>query len=154
MAVVNFSYAAKTAITVTLTSITTGNGRASTVIDNTTNKYLDAIVRVQTNGQTGATGTVDIYVYSALGDTTYTDGITGTDAAVTVANMLNAQYLDSVKMNTTTAVSKTLRSVASAFGGVMPDKWGLLFINNSGGTLSATAGNHVVEFEGITQTVA
>lgn len=154
MATVNFSYGAKTAITVTLTSLGTSADRASTVIDNTSTKALDYLVRVQTKGQAGSTANLDVYVYSALGDTTYTDGITGTDAAPTAANMLNSQYLDSVKLNGTTAVSKTLRSVASAFGGVTPDKWGLLFVNNTGGVLSATGGDHVIEFEAITQTVA
>lgn len=142
-------YAARATITVTLTSLTTGTARESTVIDNTTNKYVDALLRVKTNAQAGCTTLVDIYVYAALGDTTYTDAATGTDAAFTLANRRNSPYLGSVQMNTTTSVTGGLFSVASAFKGTLPDKWGLLFLNNCGGTLSATGGDHVVEYEGV-----
>lgn len=155
MATVTTAYAAKATITITLTSLANGSARESTAIDNTTNKYLDALVRVQSNGSAaGNTGAVDFYVYAALGDTTYADAATGTDAAFTAANRDNARYLGSVTMNATTGVVAVLPSVAFAFGGVMPSKWGLIAVNNSGAALSATAAQHVVEYEGITQTVA
>lgn len=153
MADIKSAYGAKTTITLTLTSLTNGSGRESTVIDNTSNKFLDALLRFQTNGQASGTGLVDVYVYAALGDTTYTDAATGTDAAFTAANRRNSPYLFSVQMNAGTAVQGGLVSVASAFNGTMPDKWGLIVINNSGATLSATAGNHVIEYEGAYQTV-
>jgi len=149
MADIKSAYAAKAAITVTLTSLANGSGRESTVIDNTTNKYLDALVRVKTNGQAGGTGPLDVYVYAALGDTTYSDGATGSDAAFTAANRKNSRYLGSIIMNAATAVTGLLASVASAFGGVLPDKWGLIVVNSSGAALSATGGDHVVEYEGI-----
>lgn len=143
------AYAAKATITITLTSLANGSGRESTVIDNTTNKYLDALLRVKTLAQAGCTTLIDIYVYAALGDTTYTDAATGTDAAFTSANRRNSPYLGSVQMNTTTSVTGGVFSVASAFKGTLPDKWGLLVLNTCGGTLSATAGDHVLEYEGV-----
>lgn len=148
------AYAAKATVTVTLTSLANGAARESTVIDNTTNKYRDYLLRVQTNGQASGTAQLNIYVYSALGDTTYTDGATGTDAAFTAASRLNAPFLGFVQMNSATAVTAGAFSVASAFGGTLPDKFGFLFVNNSGAALSATAGQHVVEVEGVYQTVA
>lgn len=143
------AYAAKATITITLTSLTNGSGRESTVIDNTTNKYLDALLRFKTNGQASCTTLVDVYVYAALGDTTYTDAATGTDAAFTAANRRNSPYLFSVQMNAATSVTGGLVSVARAFNGTLPDKWGLIAINNCGATLSATAGDHVIEYEGV-----
>jgi hypothetical protein len=157
VAIQNITYGSKTAITLTLTSIATGTGgRASTVVSNTANKYDDAVIQIQTNGSAaGNTGTLDFYVYTALGDTTYTDGATGSDAAFTVANRLNAVWVGSVVLNGTTAVTCTLpRSIAACFGGIMPEKWGLIAVNNSGAALSATAGNHVISYQGITYTVA
>jgi len=154
MANIKTEYGAKTTITVTLTSLANAAGRECTVIDNTANKYLDARVRVQTKGAVSGTALLDVYVYSALGDTTYTDGATGTDAAFTAANRLNARYLGSIQMNAAVAVKGELPNVAMAFGGVLPDKWGLIFINNSGAALSATGTDHVIEYEGIYATVA
>jgi len=153
MADIKNAYGTKTTITITGTSLANGSARESTVIDNTTNKFTDARVRVALNGQTSGSAQVDFYVYSALGDTGYTDGATGSDAAFTAANRLNARYVGSIQMNVTTAVKGELPSIAAAFGGVMPDKWGLIMVNNSGAALSATAGDTVIEFEGIYQTV-
>lgn len=150
MADIKIAYAAKATITWTGTSLANGSGRESTVVDNTSNKYLDARIRIQTKGQASGTALIDVYVYTALGDTTYTDAATGSDAAFTAAGRRNSRYLGSIQMNAaTSAVQGELPSIASAFGGVMPDKWGLIIINNSGAALSATAGDHVIEYEGV-----
>jgi hypothetical protein len=156
VAIQTITYGSKTAITMTLTSLGSGNARECTVVSNTSNKYDDAIIQVQTNGSAaGNTATLDFYVYTALGDTTYADGATGSDAAFTAANRKNAIWIGSVTLNTTTAVNCTLpRSVSACFNGIMPEKWGLIAVNNSGAALSATAGNHVISYQGITYTVA
>ncbi len=130
------------------TGLATGTGaRESTVIDNTSTKYRNFRIRVQTKGKASGTAYLDFYVYAALGDTTYTDGATGTDATFTAANRLNSRYLGSVKMNTTSAVQAEFM-LADAFPDA-PDKWGLIGINNSGAGLSDTSGDHVIEYEGI-----
>lgn len=154
MADVKNAYGAKTTVTFTLTSLANGSGRESTVVDNTSNKFADALLLFRSKGQASGTALVDIYVYAALGDTTYTDSATGTDAAFTAANRRNSPYLGSLQLNAGTSQERGMWSVAGAFNGTMPDKWGLIAINNSGAALSATAGDHVIEFEGIYQTVA
>ena len=136
MSNIKAAFGSKTAITITLTSLANAAARESTVIDNTSNSFLDALLRIQTNGQAGGTATLEVYVYSALGDTTYTDGATGSDAAFTAANILNARLLTIVQMNAATAVKAMSVSIANAFGGILPDKWGLIFKNNSGAALS------------------
>jgi hypothetical protein len=142
------TYAAKATITWTGTSLANGSGRESTVIDNTTNRYRDARVRVQTKGQSGGTGYVDVYVYTALGDTTYTDAATGSDAAFTAAGRRNSRYLGSIKMNADTSAVQGEFQLSDIFP-TMPSKWGLIVINSSGAALSATGGDHVVEYEGV-----
>ena len=138
------TYAAKATITWTGTSLGNGSARESTVIDWTSTKCADARIRIQSKGQTGGTNYVDWYVYTALGDTTYTDGATGSDAAI--ANRFNSRYLGSQKMNAGTTATQVELQLSDIFG-AMPDKWGLIGINNSGAALSSTAGDHVLEYQ-------
>lgn len=152
MAAINRTFGSKTGITLTLTSLGNGSARESTVIDNASAGALDVLVRILTKGQASSSALLDLYVYAALGDTTYTDGATGSDAAFTAANRLNSRYLGSVQMNAANAVS-AMFSIAAAFGGVVPSKWGLIAINNSGATLSTTGGDHVVEYQNVTAAV-
>ncbi len=141
-------YGSKTTITCTLTSLGSGSARESTVIDNSSTKFRNLRIRVQSKGQASGTNYVDVYAYTALGDTTYTDGATGSDAAFTAANRLNSRFIGSVKMNAATAAVQAELQTADAFPDC-PDKIGLIFINNSGAALSATAGDHVIEYEGV-----
>lgn len=146
-------------ITITLASLTTTSSRASTVIDNTTNLFLDALVMVKSKSgaaSTSASGYLSVYAYGTVnGGTTYTDNITGTDAGITLPVPPNAILIGTVTMvaNATTYVS-SMMSVASAFNGTLPDHWGIVVTNSSGGTLDSTAGNHVVAYQGVFSTVA
>lgn len=153
MAARTITYGAKTTMTWTGTSLANGSGRESTVVDNTSVKALDYRIRFQTKGQTSGTAYADLYVYTALGDTTYTDAATGSDAAFTAANRFNSRYLGSIKLNADTSAVKAEFQLRDAFP-TCPDKWGLIVINNSGASLSATAGDHVLEYEAITEAVA
>lgn len=146
-------YAAKATITCTLTSLANGSARESDVVDNTTTLYKDALLRIKTNGQASGTGVVRVFAYSALGDTTYTDNATGSDASFT-AGIRNTAFLGAIQMNSGTAVTAGLFSVAAAFGGMLPSKWGLIVLNNSGATLSTTSGDHVIEYQGVYENVA
>lgn len=154
MAIQQVSYGTKTAIAVTaLNSLGSGSGMQSAVVDNTTNKFDDAMLQFASNGTVaGNTSQIDFYVYSALGDTAYADGASGSDATFTAANRKNSVYIGSMYLNGTTAVTCTLaRTVAQCFGGVMPAKWGLIAVNNSGAALAASG--HSANYQGITYTV-
>lgn len=154
MAIQNIAYSARTVMTMTLTSLANAAAWQSLVVDNTTNKYDDVIVFVQTKGQAGSTAGLEFYLYAYDGGTLYSDGATGTDLTFTAANRKNSPLIDVITLNTTTATPALLRrSVAACFGGIMPGKWGLIAINSSGGALSATSGDHVVTYQGITYTV-
>ncbi len=40
-------------------------------------------------------------------------------------------------------------SVAQAFGGNMPTKWGIIIVNNTGAALDVNTASHLMEYQGI-----
>lgn len=141
-------------ITITLASLGSTNSRASTYIDNTTNLFLDALVSISTKtGASGvsSTGTINVYAYGTVNvgatSTTFTDGASGSDSAITV---VNARLIGIFNANANaTEYFAGPFSVASAFGGDLPQQWGIIFNNASGATLDTTAGNHNVVYQGL-----
>jgi hypothetical protein len=141
------------AITCTLASLASNGQRSSLAVDNTTNLFLDALVQVGIKSNaTGvaATGTVNVYAYgTADGGTTYPEGA-GTDAGVTLTVPPNARLIGVLNV---VAVATTYKSepmsVAAAFGGVLPDHWGIIVENKSGAALDSTEGNHLKIYQGV-----
>lgn len=144
-------YPTAVAMTITLsTPLTTGSARESTAVNNTSTKYDDALLSIKTKGQTGGTGVLEVWGYSSLekGTLTYTDGATGTDAAFTAANIKNSVYIGSVRMDAANSVQSGPFYLASAFGGRLPPRWGIILKNSSGASMSTTAGDHLIEYQG------
>lgn len=141
-------------ITLTIASLANNSARASTALDNSTNVFLDALaqLKVKSNAAgTSSTGYVNIYAYAtADGGTTYSDGATGTDAAITLTSPPNVKLIGRINVvaNATTYKSDPL-SVAAAFGGVLPDHWGIIIENKSGAALDSTGGNHAAFYQGV-----
>ncbi len=133
-------------ITCTITSLVNGNARASTAVDNTTNLFLDALVAVKVKSNasgTGAAGYVNVYAYgTADGGTTYTQSATGTDAGITLTVPPNARLIGTINVvaNAVTYNGGPF-AVSGAFGGVLPDHWGIIVENQSGATLDASVGS-------------
>lgn len=154
-ATVNYAGAAGTAITLTLTSLADGNWRQSTAVVNTSNLYLDALVGGSTQVGTTPTagGTIDIYAYGqydASGE--YTAGASGSDAAYTAdGEETSLKLIGVVQVDDTSDQDYEWGpfSVAAAFGGVLPQRWGLVVENNTGATLNATGTNNEVAYTGI-----
>lgn len=142
------------AITVTLASLANNGAREATAIDNTSNLFLDALVagKIKSNAAgTSATGTVNVYTYgTADGGTTYSDGASGSDAGITLTSPPNVRLIGVINVvaNGTTYKFGPF-SVAAAFGGVLPDHWGLIFENKTGAALDSTGGNHAVFYQGV-----
>ena len=155
MADLKIKYGTSTAFTLTLASLASSAtvGRESTAIDNTSNLYVDALVYVKVALQAGAPAndqTVYVFVYGSEDGTNYTDNATGTDAAITMRVPSNLRPLGVISTPTNGATYPGGPfSVAQAFGGVMPRKWGIVVRNYSGQTLSATEGNHAYTYTGI-----
>ena len=141
------------AITITVASLANNSARESTVVDNSSNLFRDVLVAgfVKSGASgTSASGYVQIYVYgTADGGSNYTQGATGSDAAITLTVPPNARLLGTVNVvaNATTYKFGPM-SVARAFGGSMPEKWGIIVENKTGGTLDATGGNHGFYYQG------
>jgi hypothetical protein len=133
MTTATISYAASASITLTLPA--SGAARESTAIDNTTNKYVDALVHVKFTAGTVATNKQAlVWVYSSEDGTNYDGAATGTDAAYTM-RVPDAFALGAVIPTPTNSVvyQKTF-AVAQLFGGVLPRKWGLVFQSDGTGT--------------------
>lgn len=162
MAVTNVTYsgAAGTAITLTLSSLANGSWRQSTVVDNTSNLYIDALVggSVQTGTSPTANGTIDIYAYGqydASGE--YTAGASGSDGAYTAdGEESQLKFVTSIIVDGTSDQDYEWGpfNIAPLFGGVMPQRWGLVVENNTGATLNATGTNNETAYTGIDYTTA
>ena len=168
MATVTPNYAASATVTIGLATTPLASSttvvREGTVIDNTTNKYDDALLSGKiTVGTTPTSGTpIYVYVYAILDDTpTYPDTLAGSDADRTltsvgvgqgflkVAAVLN---VDSTTSNRAYAFGPI--AVAQFFGGVLPLKWGVAVSNQSGVALNSTAGLHFIKYIGVKYDVA
>ena len=154
--------------TITLASLASDSsllsGRAGTAIDETGNLYLDELLAgfITTGTSPTASKEIDIYVYGSVDDTPtypgYSSGpaaITGTDAAFAfvTANQLNSalKLVASIQTSSTTAEKSTFGpiSVASLFGGILPKKWGVFVVHNTGVNLNSTSGNHQITSTGV-----
>ena len=164
MATLQIAYPATTADTVTITispaslaSSTAYAGRASTAVDNRTNKDLDHLVSGKITLGTSPTvsKTVSVFAYAAAsvasGTPTYPDSITGTDAAKTMtsANVAFA-CLRLLWAGTSDAVTGRVlemppTSIAQVFGSV-PPFWGIFVTHDTGVALDSTAGNHSFQY--------
>jgi len=139
-------------ITCSCSSLADNGSRESTAIDNTSNRFLDALVQgaivVHTASDLTATvGNVKIYGYgTGDGGTTYSGGATGSDAAFTdngiPQDLDNCPLLGVVACLTQQQTYEaTPMSVANAFGGVLPDHWGIIVENQTGQALGSSVGN-------------
>lgn len=169
MATSTINYSSNTTITIspasTASSSTFVAGRESNEIDNTTNKYIDALVQGKVTVGTTPTANTTIAIYVWGSDTslatTALDVLDGTDSAETLTN--TGVLYSTLKLGAVITVTATTSdvgynfapfSVAARFGGVLPKYWGLFVTHNTGVALNATGGNHVFSYNGIKYDVA
>lgn len=141
-------------ITITIASLANNGARESTAIDNTSNKFLDALVsiKVKTGAGSPAVGPViNVYAYgTADGGSNYSDSATGSDAAITLTSPPNVRLIGVINAAAAATTYKAGPfSVAAAFGGVLPDHWGIILENKEGQTLDATGGSHSAVYQGV-----
>ena len=147
-------YASAATITLTLTSLTNGSYRQSTVVDNTTTRYEDAILggSIQTGTTPTVNTTLEVYLYGTFDGTNYTAGASGTDGAYTAdGEELLLRPFEIIQVDATSDQDYVYGpgSVKAAFGGVMPIKWGVVVKNASGVTTNATGTNNITKFTGV-----
>ena len=144
-------YGSKQSITITLASLANGSARQSTVISNVSDLWEDALVQIKALTGGTATGPLNVYVYaSSDGGTTYPDGVTGSDGAYTMYTNPGIIWLGATGYSGSGAITlvMTPRSIARAYGGKMPQYWGIIVVNNTGTTLNATGSNHDAFYQG------
>lgn len=142
------------AVVVTLASLANGSARQSDAIDNSSNLFIDALVQFKI--KTGASGVVssgyiNVYAFASNnGGTDYTENAGALDAAITLTVPPNARLIGTISLvaNATTYKGGPF-SVAAAFGGILPQRWGIIIENKTGGALDATEGNHTKTYQGV-----
>lgn len=164
MAVTTVTYSANTAITMDLANLASNAtfvaGRESNEVDNTTHKYIDALVsgKVSVGTTPTANTTIAVYVWGADTSlaTTPIDVLDGVDSAETLTNvgiLYSLRRADAVFVPAATSdvqYEVLPFSVASLFGGVMPKFWGLYVAHNTGVNLRNTSVNtNSFDFVGI-----
>jgi hypothetical protein len=152
------------AITITLNSLTNGSGsygagQSSAYVDNSVNLYLDALVQVQIKTSASALANdqaVYVYAYgSSFGTTSgdFTDGITGSDGAFTGTNPPNARLLGVINaVATSTTYTGGPWAASLAFGGTLPEYWGIYVVNYTGQALNSSGNS--AWYQGVQATVA
>jgi len=133
------------AIVITLNSLGNDAQRESDVVDNSTNCFWDALVqvRIATNTSTASTGDKSVYVYAygtsdegttCSGNASGSDGAFGTDPQ----QLANCRLVGVIYTPTQNKIYESdLMSIAGAFGGVLPQRWGIIVHNRTGQTLKA-----------------
>lgn len=154
MATTNISYSEAQTVTMTNTSLGDGSWRQSLAVDNGTNLFVDAHLggSIQTGTTPTANGTIDIYAYGTYDGTSFTGGASGSDAAYTAdGEELLFPLLLSITVDATSDTDYVFGpiSVAQAFGGILPETWGIVIENNTGAALNATGTNNEIQFFGI-----
>jgi hypothetical protein len=130
------------AVTITLASLGNGSTATSNAIDNSSNKFLSALVRVKvkTNAAgTAATGSCSVFLVRS------TDG--GTDYDDSTGIFLGA-------LPTIANATTYTRTFSTEQLGALGSHWKVAVVNNSGAALDATGGSHEVEFAGVKFDVA
>lgn len=141
-----------TALTITLASLANAARRQSVYVDNATDLFLNALVMAKlktASSGVSATGYINIYAYASTdGGTIYSGQATGTDAAHT-AEKANLVLVASLTANANSMDLSAAFDIASAFGGALPKRWGVVVENQTGAALDATGGNHSITYQGV-----
>lgn len=130
MADVKIAYQAAQSLTVTgLSTLANGSNAISDAVDNTTNKFLDYLVEVSaTVGTVSGNKRFLVYATSSVDGTNYSDS----------SDVSNMKLLGIVNApSNSTAYRSPAFSVASAFGGTIPNHFKIVVRNDSGAAFTA-----------------
>lgn len=165
MADVKLATPASSALTITLASLGTSSaltaGRESNAVDNSSNLYEDYLLGGKvTTGTTPTAGVIEVWVVGQVEDTpTYPDVFDGTDSAetVTARDILFSHGKLAAVMDTGTTSDRTYWfgpiSIASLFGGVVPDRFVVFVVHNTAVALNSTGSNHAIWVTPVYRTV-
>lgn len=152
------AYGSGTAFTLTIASLAATSYRQSTAVDNTSNLFADATIygHIKSNAAGTANTPYNLYGYwSNDGGTTYSNHASGSDAAYTLnTGDSNVNMLLLASTIKTTAGADTFEIAPFSFvqrAGLLmlPAKWGVILFNGDSAALDATAGNHLLQYQGV-----
>lgn len=166
MADIKQAYGTASDLTITLASLASDTnllaGRESAAVDNTTTLGLDWLVSGKITSGTSPTAArqIEVWAVGSWDGTSWPDVFDGTESAETVTSSdIKNSICRLVAVMATSATSNVAYhfgpvSIASAFGGVVPPKFVLFAVHNTGVALNATAGNHQIRLQPTYETVA
>lgn len=157
---IKIAYPSTSSLTITLASLASDAsllaGEQSDAVSNTSNLYLDYLVAGKiTTGTSPTTGKqIEVWAYAQESDgggtPVYPDAITGSNGGATFTS-LDIKYASMALialLNTDSNSNRTYwfkpTSIRSAFGGVVPPKWGIFVVHNTGVALNATGSNQAI----------
>lgn len=165
MADIKQAYGTASNLTVTLASLASDTnllaGRESAAVDNTGTLALDYLVSGKITAGTSPTAArqIEVWAVGSWDGTTWPDVFDGTDSdeTITSADIKAAACRLLSTMATANTSDRTYHfgpvSIASAFGGVVPPKFVVFVVHNTGVALNATAGNHQIRLQPVYETV-
>ncbi len=154
----NITYGTSTAITITTSQLASSAtvGRQCTVIDNTSNLFVDVYVTVTlaTNASTPASTQASyIYFFGSEDGSLYDSDNAqpgASDAAYTVNALSNLKGPGFISMPTASKSYTKTFHIGSFFGGIVPAKWGFVVCNDTNNPLATTT--TACSYRGITYT--
>lgn len=155
MADIKEKFGGTTAITITFNSLADDALRESLAVDNGANLYFDAQVQVKiaTHASNASTGTKDVLIFaygSADDGMSYSGNASGADASYGAdpQQESNLKQIGMVYCPTENKIYESdIMSIASAFGGKLPEDWGIVIKNRTGETLNAA--NNSAFYQGV-----
>jgi hypothetical protein len=137
---------ANQALTITINGLADDAKRESAAVDNSSNCFTEALVQVKIATNTGldSTGDKAVYLYAygtSDGGTTYSGNASGSDAAFGTdpQQLENCRLIGTLYAPTQNKIYQSDPiSIACAFGGVLPQRWGLIVHNRTGQTLKSS----------------
>ena len=155
-----WKYGSTQTITAAIASLTSDTnllaGIESSIIDNTTDGFEDIILSGKATTGTSPTASRQIEVWAVAWDSNaWPDVFDGTSSAETITSAdIKAALCKAVAIMPTNNTSDrtysfTGVSAKQVFGGVLPSKFVLFIVHNTGVNLNATAGNHEFRYQGV-----
>jgi hypothetical protein len=155
-----WKYGSTTTITAALASLASDTnllaGLESAIVDNTSDGFEDIILSGKITTGTSPTATRSIEVWAVAWDSSaWPDVFDGTSSAETITSAdIKASLCKPVAIMPTNNTSDrtysfTGVSAKQVFGGVLPSKFILFVVHNTGVNLNATAGNHELRYQGV-----
>lgn len=165
MADLKIFYGTASDATITLASLASDTnllaGAESAAVDNTSALNLDYLVSGKITAGTSPTASrsIEVWAVGSWDGTNWPDVFDGTASAETItsADIKASTCRLLVAMATANTSDRTYHfgpvSIAAAFGGVVPPKFVVFVVHNTGVNLNSTAGNHQIRLQPVYQTV-